>query len=112
MNCKDVVNNLEAYFSEMLPEEERKAMEDHFASCPDCHRKLEESNQLEEFIAQKAEWPADKDAKIVVYCGSGHRSTIAMTMLYSYGYTDVGSLKDGFGGWATEGYPVIEYVAP
>ncbi len=52
MNCKDVVHNLEAYFSETLPEEKRKAMDDHFSSCPDCRRKLEESNQLEEFIAQ------------------------------------------------------------
>ncbi len=52
MNCKDVLNKLEAYFSEMLPEEKRKAMEDHFDSCTDCRSKLEESNQLEEFIAQ------------------------------------------------------------
>ncbi len=67
---------------------------------------------LEDFIAQQADWPADKDAKIVVYCGSGHRSTIAMTILDSYGYTDVGSLKGGFGGWVDAGYPVVEYVAP
>ncbi|MBN2043924.1 MAG: hypothetical protein JW757_02790 [Anaerolineales bacterium] len=66
---------------------------------------------LEELIAQKANWP-NKDAKIVVYCGSGHRSTIAATVLWSYGYTDVGSLKGGFGAWATEGYPVGEYVSP
>jgi len=52
MNCNDVVNNLEAYFSEMLPEETRKAMDDHFSSCKDCHKKLEESLRLEEFIAQ------------------------------------------------------------
>ena len=37
------------------------------------------------------------DAPIVVYCGSGHRSTIAMTILRSYGYTNVRSLKGGFG---------------
>jgi rhodanese-related sulfurtransferase len=43
------------------------------------------------------EWPADSAAPIVVYCGSGHRSTIAMTILWSYGYTDVRSLR---GGWA------------
>jgi rhodanese-related sulfurtransferase len=47
---------------------------------------------LEEFIARKAEWPTDKTAKIVVYCGSGLRSTIAMTILWSYGYSDVHSL--------------------
>lgn len=67
---------------------------------------------LEEFIAQRSAWPADKATEIVVYCGSGHRSTIAMTMLWSYGYTDVLSLKGGFGAWADAGYPVGEYVAP
>ncbi|MCP5100247.1 MAG: hypothetical protein GY943_32240 [Chloroflexi bacterium] len=67
---------------------------------------------LEEFIALKDLWPADLDAPIVVYCGSGHRSTIGMAMLWSYGYTDVHSLKGGFGGWAEAGYPVGEYVTP
>jgi len=61
---------------------------------------------LQEFMDRKAEWPA-MDAPIVVYCGSGHRSTIAAAILWSYGYTDVGSLKGGFGGWKTEGYPTV-----
>jgi rhodanese-related sulfurtransferase len=47
---------------------------------------------LEEFIARKAEWPADKSTEIVIYCSSGHRSTIAMTILWSYGYRNVRSL--------------------
>lgn len=66
---------------------------------------------IEEFVAQKDMWPADLDAPIVVYCGSGHRSTIAMSILWSYGYTDVRSLKGGFGGWVEAGYPVIEFAA-
>ena len=65
---------------------------------------------LETFIADKALWPADKDAPIVVYCGSGHRSTIAMSILRAYGYTDVRSLKGGFGGWAGAGFPVTQEV--
>ena len=65
---------------------------------------------LERFAAQMANWPADKDAHIVVYCGSGHRSTMAMAILWSYGYTNVSSLKGGFGGWADGGYAVAEYV--
>ena len=64
---------------------------------------------LEEFVERRAEWPADKDAPIVIYCGSGHRSTMAMIIMWSYGYDDVRSLKGGFGGWASEGYPVIAY---
>jgi rhodanese-related sulfurtransferase len=67
---------------------------------------------MESFIADKAMWPADKDAEIVVYCGSGHRSTMAMTVLLTEGYTNVTSLKGGFGGWVEAGYPVVEYAAP
>ncbi|UCF59677.1 MAG: hypothetical protein JSV37_07860 [Anaerolineaceae bacterium] len=47
---------------------------------------------LEELIARKADWPSDKDAKIVVYSSLGFPSIIAMTILWSYGYTDVWSL--------------------
>ena len=67
---------------------------------------------LEEFVALKDQWPADLDASIVVYCGSGHRSTIAMSILWAYGYSDVHSLKGGFGGWVDAGYPVVEFAAP
>jgi len=67
---------------------------------------------LESFLAEKAMWPADKGAEIVIYCGSGHRSTMAMTILLTEGYTNVTSLKGGFGGWVEAGFPVAEFVAP
>jgi rhodanese-related sulfurtransferase len=67
---------------------------------------------LESFIAQMDLWPADKDANIVIYCGSGHRSTMATAMLGAYGYTNVSSLQGGFGGWVEAGYPVAEFAAP
>jgi rhodanese-related sulfurtransferase len=67
---------------------------------------------LESFVADKSMWPADKEAEIVIYCGSGHRSTMAMTMLLTEGYTNVTSLKGGFGGWVEAGFPVAEYAAP
>jgi len=66
---------------------------------------------LEEMIASKDQWPTDMASEIVTYCGSGHRSTMAMTMLWSYLYENVKSLKDGFGGWAEAGLPVAEYEA-
>lgn len=47
---------------------------------------------LEDFIDRKSDWPLDKDATIVIYSGYGHRSTIAMTILMTYGYSDVRSL--------------------
>lgn len=67
---------------------------------------------LEEFLSQKDAWPAEKGAEIVVYCGSGHRSTMAMTILLTYGYEEVSSLSGGFSSWAEAGYPVAEYAAP
>jgi rhodanese-related sulfurtransferase len=67
---------------------------------------------LQEFVNMKDMWPEDPDASIVVYCGSGHRSTIAMTILWTYGYSDVLSMKGGLAAWLEAGYPVIEYVAP
>jgi rhodanese-related sulfurtransferase len=66
---------------------------------------------LEEFIVDKDLWPADKDTPLTIYCGSGHRSTMAMAVLWSYGYSDVKSLKGGFGGWAGAGYPVTGGIA-
>ena len=66
---------------------------------------------LEDFIAMKDQWPAT-DAPITVYCGSGHRSTMALTILGVNGYQTVSSLKGGFGAWAEAGYPVLEYAAP
>jgi rhodanese-related sulfurtransferase len=67
---------------------------------------------IEDFVASKAMWPADKNAEIVVYCGSGHRSTMVMEMMLSFGYSNVTSLSGGFGGWVTAEYPVVEYAAP
>jgi len=65
---------------------------------------------LQEFINQKDQWPAELDTPIVVYCGSAHRSTIAMTILWAYGYTDVLSMRGGITEWVNAGYPVIDYV--
>jgi rhodanese-related sulfurtransferase len=65
---------------------------------------------IEEFIAGIDMWPVDTDTTITVYCGSGHRSTMAMAILWTYGYDNVTSLSGGFGGWVDAGYPVVEYA--
>ena len=66
---------------------------------------------LEDFIAEMSQWPAS-DTDIAVYCGSGHRSTMALAMLGTFGYENVSSLKGGFGGWVEAGFPVVEFAAP
>jgi rhodanese-related sulfurtransferase len=63
-------------------------------------------------VSRRAEWPADKDATIVIHAGTDHRSTIAMPILWSYGYTDVRSLRGGLRAWTDAGYPVVAAEAP
>jgi len=65
---------------------------------------------LESFIQLKGEWPQSKDAKVLVYSNNGHRSTIAMVILWTYGYRGVASLKGGFNAWVGAGYPVADVV--
>jgi rhodanese-related sulfurtransferase len=61
---------------------------------------------LEDFIAQKGEWPA-KDAEIVTYCKAGHRGTIAMSILWTYGFENVRNLKGGYTVWQADGYGTV-----
>jgi len=46
------------------------------------------------------------DQNIVVYCGSGHRSALAMTALNLFGYHNTRSLVGGFGMWTSSGNPM------
>lgn len=57
-------------------------------------------------LAQHLDLLPDLDANIVIYCGSGHRSAIAMTALNLLGYTNTRSLIGGFGAWTNGGQPV------
>ncbi|GAB4411238.1 MAG: hypothetical protein Kow00106_05390 [Anaerolineae bacterium] len=62
--------------------------------------------ELRSFVSRMSEWPADKAQPIVVYCGSGHRSVIAMVAMQLMGYTDVRSLAGGIGAWTAKEYPL------
>jgi rhodanese-related sulfurtransferase len=42
---------------------------------------------------------ADKDKKIVLYCGGGSRSALAASMLKKMGFNNVISLAGGYRGW-------------
>jgi rhodanese-related sulfurtransferase len=60
-------------------------------------------DQVEQEIGQV---PADKVAKIVVYCRSGRMSAIAAETLTRLGYTNVWDLDGGMAAWQTAGFPI------
>lgn len=73
-----------------------------------------ELEQTDQFIAFEAagpqrvnEYPADKSAKIVLYCRSGRMSTIVAQELVKAGYTNVWNLEGGMMAWEKAGYELL-----
>ena len=62
-------------------------------------------NDIESYAG---ELPADRDAKIVLYCRSGRMSEIAASELVLRGYTQVFELDGGMIAWGAAGLPLIE----
>ena len=60
-------------------------------------------DQIEQEIGQ---FPADKGAKIVVYCRSGRMSAIAADTLARLGYTNVWDLEGGMIAWEEAGLSI------
>jgi rhodanese-related sulfurtransferase len=62
-------------------------------------------NQL---TSRSTELPADKTAKIVVYCRTGNESTIASQTLLDLGYTNIYNLTGGMVAWQSSGRQIIQ----
>ena len=61
-------------------------------------------NELDRYAA---EFPSDKDAKIVLYCRSGRMSSIAAEALAGLGYSNLFNLDGGMIAWEETGLPLI-----
>jgi len=60
-------------------------------------------DQLEKEISSKV---FDKDAKVILYCLSGSRSTKACRILQNMGYIDVSHLTNGLLAWRVKQFPI------
>lgn len=73
-----------------------------------------EIDKTDQFIAWEAsgvqrvsEYPADKAAKIVLYCRSGRMSGSVAEALVKAGYTNIWNLNGGLVAWEAAGRPVL-----
>ena len=58
--------------------------------------------------ARAAQLPADKTAKIVVYCRSGHESAVAAQALVGLGYANIDNLDGGMDAWTASGGQLVQ----
>jgi rhodanese-related sulfurtransferase len=63
-----------------------------------------------DFLTSLDQIPTEKDARIVIYCASGHRGAMAAMALRLMGYTDVVNLGGGLGAWKAASLPVAGWV--
>ena len=62
-------------------------------------------NEVEQNLAK---FPADKNAKIFLYCQSGRMSAMAAEELAKRGYTNLWNLDGGMSAWENAGLPVLQ----
>ena len=61
-----------------------------------------------DLTARAAQLPADKGAKIVVYCRSGNESAIAAQTMIDLGYTNIDNLDGGMTAWTASGRQLVQ----
>jgi rhodanese-related sulfurtransferase len=61
-----------------------------------------------DLTARASELPADKDARIVVYCRTGNESAVAAQTLIDLGYTNIDNLDGGMTAWVASGRRIVQ----
>jgi rhodanese-related sulfurtransferase len=64
----------------------------------------DQSIAYDEIEQNLSQLPADKNAKIILYCRSGHMSQIAAEKLVALGYTNIWNLNGGMSEWEKQGF--------
>jgi rhodanese-related sulfurtransferase len=54
-------------------------------------------------LEQNVDARVPRDRKVVIYCASGNRSSLAAETMLEMGYSDVASMSGGFRGWCEAG---------
>jgi rhodanese-related sulfurtransferase len=62
----------------------------------------------DQLSARASQLPADKSAKILVYCRSGVESAQAAQTLLNLGYTNVWNLDGGMNAWQSSGRTLVQ----
>ena len=62
---------------------------------------------FDQVAARAIELPADKSAKLVVYCRTGYESAIAAQTLVDLGYTNIDNLDGGMTAWTATGRTLV-----
>jgi len=62
----------------------------------------------DQLSARASQLPADKSAKILVYCRSGVESAQAAQTLLNFGYTNVWNLDGGMNAWQSSGRTLVQ----
>jgi rhodanese-related sulfurtransferase len=68
---------------------------------------LSDEGLLAWHIKNNKDLPKNKDAKILVYCFSGKRSSVASQMLVQSGYKRVYNMQSGITEWVNARYPIV-----
>ncbi len=63
---------------------------------------------FDKIVGELDRLPADKSAKVVLYCRSGRMSTEAAQALVKLGYTNIWELGGGMIAWDTDGFKVVQ----
>lgn len=121
----DMVNAAKAELENLSPAEAQRRVEEEGALLVDIRdvRELERDGavlgawhvprgMLEFWIAPDSPYYKEKfaeDRQFIIFCAGGLRSALATKVAKDMGLEKVAHVESGFGGWKSDGMPVVDY---